>query len=147
MSNQDASCAAARLTGLRTQLEHHAHRYHVLDSPLISDAEYDQLFRELLGLEALFPELITHLLDAGVTVQTAENAASGPFTGKVFLFTGTLASMSRAEAEERVRQLGGTVASGFSGAVTHLIAGDKAGSKLKKAMEKGVVIWDESALL
>ena len=55
MSEQDASCAAAQLTELRTQLEHHAHRYHVLDAPLISDAEYDQLFRELLDLEEALP--------------------------------------------------------------------------------------------
>jgi DNA ligase (NAD+) len=46
-----------RIERLREELEHHNHRYYVLDSPEISDAEYDQLFRELAALEAAHPEL------------------------------------------------------------------------------------------
>lgn len=46
-----------RAQGLREQLEHHNHRYYVLDSPEIPDAEYDRLFRELQTLEAEHPEL------------------------------------------------------------------------------------------
>ena len=48
-----------RLEQLREQIRFHAHRYHVLDNPLISDGEYDALFRELLELEAAHPELVT----------------------------------------------------------------------------------------
>ncbi len=48
-----------KLAELRRQLEFHAHRYYVLDAPLIADAEYDELFRELLELEAAHPELVT----------------------------------------------------------------------------------------
>lgn len=48
-----------RLAELREQLNLHAYRYYVLDSPLIADAEYDQLFQELLDLEAAHPELVT----------------------------------------------------------------------------------------
>jgi len=44
---------------LRAEIEQHNHRYYVLDAPLISDAEYDQLFRELQALEAEHPELAT----------------------------------------------------------------------------------------
>ncbi len=44
---------------LRTQIRDHNYRYYVLDDPLISDAEYDQLFRELQELESKYPELIT----------------------------------------------------------------------------------------
>ncbi len=51
--------AAARLRSLREELNLHAHRYYVLDDPLIADAEYDALFQELLALEASYPELIT----------------------------------------------------------------------------------------
>ncbi len=51
--------AARRLAHLREEVQYHAHQYYVLDAPCISDAEYDQLFRELLDLEARFPELVT----------------------------------------------------------------------------------------
>lgn len=48
-----------RLDTLRRAIEHHAYRYYVLDDPAISDAEYDALWRELVALEAAYPELIT----------------------------------------------------------------------------------------
>ena len=44
---------------MRAQLQHHAHRYYVLDEPEIPDAEYDRLFQELQALEAAHPELLT----------------------------------------------------------------------------------------
>jgi len=49
--------ARARAQELRVQLEHHGHRYYVLDDPEISDAEYDRLFRDLVDLETEFPGL------------------------------------------------------------------------------------------
>jgi DNA ligase (NAD+) len=54
-----ARSAAARVQELRTQLHHHNYRYHVLDDPEISDAEYDRLLRELKALEEQYPDLIT----------------------------------------------------------------------------------------
>ena len=51
--------ATARAGVLREQLEHHNHRYYVLDAPDVPDAEYDRLFRELQALEAQHPELLT----------------------------------------------------------------------------------------
>ena len=45
------------IADLRRQIEEHNHRYHVLDDPLISDADYDQLFRRLLELERQYPDL------------------------------------------------------------------------------------------
>ncbi|HJV96315.1 MAG TPA: NAD-dependent DNA ligase LigA, partial [Albitalea sp.] len=50
---------AARAEQLRQQLQHHAHRYYVLDAPEIPDAEYDRLFQELQAIEAAHPELLT----------------------------------------------------------------------------------------
>ena len=50
---------ATRIARLRAQIEQHNHRYYVLDDPSVSDAEYDQLFRELQALEAQHPELVT----------------------------------------------------------------------------------------
>ena len=55
----EASSAAARAAGLRTQLNHHAYVYYVLDQPEIADVEYDALYRELQTLEAERPELRT----------------------------------------------------------------------------------------
>jgi DNA ligase (NAD+) len=52
-----SSEVTTRVDELRKELEHHLHRYHVLDEPEISDAEYDELFDELLRLEAENPEL------------------------------------------------------------------------------------------
>jgi len=54
-----ADAAGARAAELRALIDRHAHRYHVLDAPEISDAEYDRLFRELVDLEAAHPELMT----------------------------------------------------------------------------------------
>lgn len=48
-----------RITELRDQINRHNYRYHVLDSPLISDAEYDALMRELRDLEAQYPQFAT----------------------------------------------------------------------------------------
>ncbi|MBI5918388.1 MAG: NAD-dependent DNA ligase LigA [Nitrosomonadales bacterium] len=51
------SVAAQRAAQLRAEIERHSHQYYVLDAPLIPDAEYDRLFRELQALEAEHPEL------------------------------------------------------------------------------------------
>ncbi len=53
------AAAARRVEQLRRLVEHHNHRYYVLDDPQISDAEYDRLLRELSDLEARHPELLT----------------------------------------------------------------------------------------
>ena len=51
--------AAKRIAELRDAVEYHSYRYHVLDDPEISDAEYDELMRELTALEEQFPDLVT----------------------------------------------------------------------------------------
>jgi DNA ligase (NAD+) len=56
MSSRDVKRRAGEL---RRELEHHLYRYHVLDDPEISDAEYDRLYDELVGLEEQHPELVT----------------------------------------------------------------------------------------
>ncbi|TMK30917.1 MAG: NAD-dependent DNA ligase LigA, partial [Actinobacteria bacterium] len=61
MGNAERELAAAKLRveELRELLNFHAYRYYVLDDPEISDAEYDELMRELRKLEERFPELVT----------------------------------------------------------------------------------------
>ena len=58
-SSQASASATGRARELRRELDHHLHRYHVLDDPEISDAEYDRLYDELVSLEEAHPELVT----------------------------------------------------------------------------------------
>ena len=50
---------AERIEKLKEELNYHLYRYHVLDSPVISDFDYDKLYRELVNLEQAHPELIS----------------------------------------------------------------------------------------
>jgi DNA ligase (NAD+) len=61
MSGDERALAEAkvRVEELREQINHHSYRYHVLDDPEVSDADYDELVKELRRLEDAFPELIT----------------------------------------------------------------------------------------
>lgn len=61
MTTEDRDLAAAKLRveELRNEINYHAYRYYVLDEPEISDAEYDELIRELRELEERYPELVT----------------------------------------------------------------------------------------
>jgi DNA ligase (NAD+) len=67
--------------------------------------------------------------------------------GKVFVLTGTLPTLQRSEAKERILAAGGKVTGSVSSKTDFLVAGEKAGSKLKKANELGIEILDESQLL
>jgi DNA ligase (NAD+) len=94
-------------------------------------------------------EMIETLLDLGLTIETViqGNSENNPLEGAIFLFTGTLTQMSRNEAKQLVKDRGGRVVSGLSKKVTHLVAGEKAGSKLKKAEDMGVAVVDEEDFL
>jgi len=69
-----STSAAARIDELRKQVEHHLYRYHVLDDPEISDAEYDRLYDELVALEEANPELRT---DTSPTARVGAPPAEG----------------------------------------------------------------------
>ena len=57
MAKTSKDSAAKEILDLRRQLDQHNYQYHVLDDPLVSDAEYDRLFRRLVELEKELPEL------------------------------------------------------------------------------------------
>lgn len=95
-------------------------------------------------------EVIQALRDRGVhwPAQKARAAPTeGPLTGKTFVLTGTLESMSRDDAGDRITALGGKVTGSVSKKTSYVVAGAEAGSKLTKAQELGVEILDEAAFL
>jgi len=91
---------------------------------------------------------VRELLDRGV-MPVAEEAPSpsGALAGKGFVFTGTLGTLTREEARERVERGGGRVLSSMSGKVSYVVAGDKPGSKLAKAQKLGVAVLMEKEFL
>ncbi|MFL5695206.1 MAG: NAD-dependent DNA ligase LigA [Ktedonobacteraceae bacterium] len=92
--------------------------------------------------------LIERLRQFGVNMQAEAKAeVTGPLAGQTFLLTGRLSNMTRPAAEEAIMRLGGSIASGVSKSLNHLIVGEDAGSKLTKAQKAGVPIHDEQWLL
>jgi DNA ligase (NAD+) len=95
-------------------------------------------------------ELVDRLRAAGVkTVGERKAAPAGPqpLAGKTFVITGTLAGMSREDAETRIQALGGKVTGSVSKKTSYLVVGAEPGSKLDKARALGVPELDEAGLL
>ncbi|PID04595.1 MULTISPECIES: NAD-dependent DNA ligase LigA [unclassified Sporosarcina] len=76
-----------------------------------------------------------------------ELPTTGPFAGKTIVLTGKLTELTRGEAKEQIESLGGTVSGSVSKKTDLVIAGEDAGSKLTKAQELEIEIWDEQAML
>jgi DNA ligase (NAD+) len=93
-------------------------------------------------------EVVEQLRACGVTWQEGPPApvTPTPLTGKTFVITGTLPSMSRDEAKDLIEAAGGKVAGSVSKKTTFVVAGAEAGSKLTKAQELGVAVLDEAGL-
>jgi len=77
----------------------------------------------------------------------SRKAAAGPFAGKIVVLTGTLSSMARDEAKERIEAGGGKVTGSVSKKTDFVVAGAEAGSKLEKAEALGVRVLDEAQFL
>jgi DNA ligase (NAD+) len=73
--------------------------------------------------------------------------AEGPLAGMTFVLTGTLPTLSRSDAEERIEAAGGSVTGTVSKKTSYVVAGESAGSKLRKAAELNVVVIDEAQLV
>jgi DNA ligase (NAD+) len=91
--------------------------------------------------------LLADLGAAGVTVRPAIRQKEGNLAGMVFVFTGGLGQLNRDEAKKLVKEQGGQVASAVNQKVTHVVAGEKAGSKLQQARKLGKTILSEGEFL
>lgn len=74
-------------------------------------------------------------------------AVDSPFSGKTVVITGTLASMPRGDAQERIRALGGSISNGVSRKTDLVVAGPGAGTKLDDAQKYGITVIDEAGFL
>lgn len=92
-------------------------------------------------------EVVARLLAAGISPEAEAVATGGPFAGKTVVLTGGLAAMSRDEAKAAIERRGGKVSGSVSRKTDLVVAGEEAGSKLKKAAELGVRVVDEQAFL
>jgi DNA ligase (NAD+) len=92
--------------------------------------------------------IVDRLLAGGVTwPDPAPAAGSAALTGKTFVLTGTLQTLTREAAEQAIVELGGKVSGSVSKKTQYVVAGAEAGSKLKKAHDLRVTVLDEAAFL
>lgn len=134
-----------------------AERFGTLDALMEAPEE------EMLSVEEIGPEvaksireyfarpdvrdMIERLRAAGVEPQPFERRTGGPLAGEVVVFTGTLTQLTRDAAKARAQALGAVVGSSITKKTTLVVAGEKAGSKLKKAAELGIRVLTEEEFL
>ena len=118
----------------------------LLDVPDIGEVAATSIksfFREQHNLD-IIKKLIKHGIKWDEVAITAKDSK---FSGKTFVLTGTLEKMSREEAKEKLENLGAKVSGSVSKNTFAVVAGSNAGSKLDKAQELKVPVWDEDKLL
>ncbi len=87
--------------------------------------------------------LISKLMQHGVNMEYQDESVSEVFLNKTFVLTGTLPNLTRSEASKIIEDNGGKVSSSVSKKTDYVLAGEEAGSKLKKAQDLGVTILSE----
>ena len=91
--------------------------------------------------------LIARLREAGVNMTAAEQGSDQRFAGKTFVLTGALERFTRDEAAAMIEERGGKSASSVSKKTSYVVAGEAAGSKLRKARELGIPVLTEEEFL
>jgi DNA ligase (NAD+) len=136
-----------------------AEHFHDIDSLMAAGEEALQAVTEVGpkvsdSIRRFFSEprnlaLMERLREAGLELRHTgpKRPTGGPFSGKTFVLTGTLASMSREEAKRRIEAAGGKVTGSVSAKTSVVVAGEEAGSKLAKAQALQVEVWDEARFL
>lgn len=92
-------------------------------------------------------DLIRRLKEAGVNMESTQQPVSQRFSGMTFVLTGELTAYSRKEAGAKLEALGAKVSGSVSKKTTCVVAGEAAGSKLRKAQELGIPVLDEAQFL
>ena len=92
-------------------------------------------------------DLIDRLRVAGVNFMSTNQVTDTRFAGKTFVLTGAQSLFTREEATEKIESFGGKAASSVSKKTTYVVAGENAGSKLRKAQELGVPVLSEQEFL
>ncbi len=88
-------------------------------------------------------ELVDELMAHGLNMKYLKEVKDNRFAGKTFVLTGTLSKYTRNEASEIIESFGGKTASSVSKKTSYVLAGEEAGSKLKKATDLGVTVINE----
>ena len=92
-------------------------------------------------------EKINEFLALGFSFENVTLNRTNELAGKIFVLTGTLNSMTRDEASDKIKSKGGKTSSSVSKKTSFVVAGDNAGSKLDKAEKLGVIILNEEEFL
>ena len=92
-------------------------------------------------------DLLKRLKNAGLNMESRRTLVDSRFAGMTFVLTGALTRFTREEAGEMIEQRGGKAASSISKKTTYVVAGENAGSKLKKAQELNIPVLSEEEFL
>ena len=137
-----AALLAAEFASIDEVMEADAERLQAIDGigPRVAESVVDFMGR------AANRRLIERLESHGVDFTRSEaSRPTGPLKGKTFVLTGSLEGWSRSEAQAAIERLGGRVTGSVSAKTDYVVAGEKPGSKLKKAEDLGVAVLDEEA--
>ena len=131
--------------------------FHTLDAVIAASAEEISAIDGFGGIMAesvreFFDQpgtlhLVGRLKELGVNMTSRTESRGQKFQGMTFVLTGTLPSLTRAEASEMIEKQGGKVSSSVSKKTTYVLAGEDAGSKLTKAQKLGVSVISEEDFL
>lgn len=142
VGEQTSEDLADNFRSLKKLQEASADEINLIDNigPIVSQSVYEWFHHKENS------RFVNKLLSNGVTIINPEKKAAGKLTGKSFVITGTLESMSREEAKQKIKALGGKISESVSSKTDYVVVGTDPGSKYDKAQKLGVKILDETGL-